>query len=95
MRAENSTVESSSSLEEFARMIYDYNRNIACEKLKRYGLESEVKEYPNAEAIRFKETNADVKLEVKEKNSKVSSDNIRKPVFKNPFKQKLKIQMGL
>jgi hypothetical protein len=95
MRADNSNIMSLSNLEEFARMIFDHNRNLACEKLRSYGLEAEVKDYPKAEMIPLKEKSADVLLGVSEGNCKVFSENIRKPVLKNPFKQKLKIQMGL
>jgi hypothetical protein len=94
MKAENLNGEDECGLERFAQLIKNANTNLALQKLNDYGLIDEelnnsVKDCPSP--------TKELKLSPvkKEVFRKPSDGDKRMPIQKNPFKLKLKAQLGL
>jgi hypothetical protein len=95
MRADNSNGIFSCNLEDFAQMLLKTNANLAYQKLSAYGLINERVMVREIREIPLIEKSKDVLLGDKEAEMKYPCEERKKKIMKNPFKQKLKLQLGL
>ena len=95
MRADNSNGIFTCNLENFAQMLLTTNANLAYQKLSAYGLISERVMTSEIREIPLIEKSKNVLLGDKEAEMKYTCEDRKKKIMKNPFKQKLKLQLGL
>ena len=86
---------SQSNFEDFKRFIFETNSALVKVKLIKYGIEEDVKTYPIDFVLKEKSHKDGVDLHDRTLINENRNIELKRQVLKNPFKQKLKILMGL